>query len=68
MEKVKMDLIKNLLPTLWAILDKNKKCAINAATIDGNLTVNILLGRRRKKFSHENEQVLLSQLQQFLVA
>ena len=68
MEKVKMDLIKNLLPTLWAILDKNKKCAINAATIDGKLTVNILLGRRRKKFSHENEQVLLSQLQQFLVA
>lgn len=67
MERVKMDLIRKLLPTLWQILDKNKKCAINVATIDGKLTVSILFGKRKKVFSHHHDDILIDQLQQFTI-
>lgn len=60
-----MDLITKLLPTLWRILDKNNKCAINVAVLDGKLTVSILFGKRKKVFSHPNGDVLLSQLNQY---
>lgn len=63
-----MDLIKLIMPTLWQILDKNKKCSINVSTIDNKLTVNILFGKRRKRFVEEHNQPLLSQLQHFLAA
>ena len=63
-----MDLLKLIMPTLWQILDKNKKCSINVSTIDNKLTVNILLGKRKKRFVEDHQTTLLSQLQQFLAA
>lgn len=63
-----MDFINKIMPVIWQIVEKKKRCAVNVSTIDDKLTVNILLGRRRKIFSHPNGDVLLSQLQNFLAA
>lgn len=63
-----MDLIKIIMPTLWQILDKNKKCSINISTIDNKLTVSILFGRRKKRFVADSDKALINELQQFLAA
>ncbi len=67
MEKVKMEFINKMLPTLWAIIEK-RKCAVNISSIENKLTINILLGRRRKTFCDKDENILLKQLQQYLAA
>lgn len=56
------------MPILWQIVEKKKKCAVNVSTIDNKLTVTILFGRRKKRFVHTDESILLNQLQSFLTA
>lgn len=56
------------MPVLWQIIDKKKKCAVNVSTIDDKLTVSILFGRRTKRFTHTDSNILLAELQQFLAA
>lgn len=63
-----MDFINKIMPVLWQIVEKKKRCAVNVTTIDDKLTVNILLGRRRKIFSNPNTDILLSQLKGYLGA
>jgi hypothetical protein len=63
-----MDYIKVIMPVIWQIIEKKKRCAVNISTVNDKLTVNILFGRRRKIFSHSDNNVLLSQLQGFLAA
>ena len=43
---------------------KNKKCAINIATIDNKLTVSILRGRRRKTYCDADANIVLLQMRQ----
>ena len=62
-----MEFINQILPTLWAIVEK-RKCAVNISSIENKLTINILLGKRRKTFCDKDEAVLLKQLQQYLAA
>jgi len=59
-----MDSIRNLIPTLWQILDK-KKCAINVTTIDNELTVSIIGKRRTKRFRNTNSSVVISELTRY---
>ena len=63
-----MEFINKIMPVIWQIVEKKKKCSVNVSTIDNKLTVNILFGRRKKIFSHPCGDVLLSQLQKFLAA
>lgn len=56
------------MPVIWKIVEKKKKCAVNVTTIEDELIVSILLGRRRKVFSHPNDNILLEQLENFLAA
>ena len=63
-----MDYIKVIMPVIWQIIEKKKRCAVNISTVNDKLTVHILFGRRRKIFSHSDNNVLLSQLQGFLAA
>jgi hypothetical protein len=67
MEKDEMEFINKILPTLWAIVEK-RKCAVNISSIENKLTVNILLGKRRKTFCDKDENLLLQQLQNYLAA
>ena len=63
-----MDFLNKIMPVIWQIVEKKKKCAVNVTTIEDKLIVSILLGRRRKVFSHPNDNVLLEQLENFLAA
>jgi hypothetical protein len=63
-----MDSVTRLIPVLWEIIRRNNKCSVNVSTIENKLTVNILLGKRRKTFCDKDENLLLKQLQQYLVA
>ncbi len=54
-----MDLINKILPLLWAIVENKKNCSANIATIDNKLTINIILGRKRKRFVYDNDELLL---------
>lgn len=67
MERDKMDFIHKMLPTLWAIVEK-RKCAVNISSLENKLTVNILLGKRRKTFCDKDENLLLKKLEQYLAA
>jgi hypothetical protein len=60
-----MDFINEVMPVLWHVLSKHKKGAINVSTVDENLTVNILLGRKRKSFTNNNPNLLLGDITQF---
>ncbi len=62
-----MEFINKILPTLWAIIEK-RKCAVNISTVENKLTVNLLLGNKRKTFCDKDETLLLQQLQQYLAA
>jgi hypothetical protein len=50
------------MPILWKLLIKNPKCKINVATIEDKLTVNILLGKRRRTYAHKDIDILIGQL------
>jgi hypothetical protein len=60
-----MDLFQKIIELAWLILDKNKECAINIATIDNKLTVSILKGRRRKTYCDSDANIVLSQMRQY---
>jgi hypothetical protein len=62
-----MELYNKIMPVLWKILDSTKDGAINIATIDKKLTINILLGKRKKTFTHEDEKIVLRYLEDFLI-
>jgi hypothetical protein len=68
MEAVKMDFISKIMPVLWQIIEKKKRCSINVSSLDEILTVNILLGRKKKVFSHPDCDYLLYQLKEYLAA
>lgn len=54
------------MPTLWQIIEKKKNCAVNVTSLEDRLTVNILIGRKRKSFSHTDTDILLGQLKGLL--
>ena len=60
-----MDLLHKVVELAWLILDKNKECAINIATIDNKLTVSILEGRRRKTYCDADANIVLLQMRQY---
>jgi hypothetical protein len=62
-----MDLFQKIIELAWLILDKNKKCAINIATIDNKLTVSILRGRRRKTYCDADANIVLMKMRQYAV-
>jgi len=62
-----MEFINNLLPTLWAIVEK-RNCAVNITTIGNKLTVNILFGKRKKTFCDKDQNQVLLQIKQYLAA
>ena len=61
-----MDLFNKIMKVLWSILEKNKKCSINIATIDNILTINILKGKRKRTFAAKDGQIVLLNLQHYL--
>lgn len=63
-----MDLIKSIMPVLWQIIEKNKKCAINVSTYEDKLTISILFGKRKKRFIETDGRSLVTDLQHFLAA
>jgi len=60
-----MDFLHQVMPVLWHVLSKHKRGAINVSTVDDELTVNILLGRKRKSFVNSDPNVLLCDISQF---
>ncbi len=60
-----MELITKIMAVLWAIIEKNKDCKVNVATIDNKLTVNILRGKRRNTIADTDGNIVLLKLQQF---
>jgi hypothetical protein len=68
MESKYMDMFRRILPMLWQIVEKNKNCTVNITTFEDKLTVRILRGRRAKSFSHSDENILISELQAYLIA
>lgn len=60
-----MEFIKDVMPVLWQMINKNRNAAINVSSLDENLTVNILLGKKRLIFTNKDPKVLLSVLTQF---
>ena len=62
-----MDLITKIMDVLWAIIEKNKDCKVNVATIDNKLTVNILRGKRRNTIADTDGNIVLLKLQQFAI-
>lgn len=63
-----MDLINKIMGVLWAIIEKNKNCSVNVATIDNKLTVNILRGKRRNTIADTDGNIVLLKLQQFALS
>ena len=66
-----MDLLNKIIPLIWQIMDKNcsnRKCKVNVATIDDKLTISFLFGRKIKRFSHADSNILLAELQQYYLA
>lgn len=63
-----MDFLSKIMPILWQIVEKKKQCAVNVSTIEDKLTVTILFGRKKKRFSHSDESMLLYELRNFLAA
>ena len=63
-----MNFIKRIMPLVWAIVEKNKKCSANVSTFEDKLTITFLLGKRRKVFTHENDNILIRDLRHFLAA
>jgi hypothetical protein len=59
-----MDLLHKVIELAWSILDKNRECAINIATIDNKLTVNILRGRRRKTYCDADANIVMMKMRQ----
>jgi hypothetical protein len=59
-----MDLLHKVIELAWSILDKNRECAINIATIDNQLTVNILRGRRRKTYCDADANIVMMKMRQ----
>jgi hypothetical protein len=62
-----MEFISNMLPTLWAIVDK-RKCAINFSFVDNELSVTILNGKKKKTFLSKDHNSVMEQLQKYLTA
>jgi hypothetical protein len=62
-----MEIYNIIMPVLWKILDSTKDCAINIATVEKKITINILLGKKRKTFAHEDEKIVLRHLEDFLI-
>ena len=60
-----MDFVNEVMPVLWHVLSKHKRGAINVSTVDENLTVNILLGKKRKSFVNSDPNLLLCDITQF---
>lgn len=63
-----MDFLSKIMPVLWQIVEKKKQCAINVSTVDKKLTITILFGRKKKRFVHADESVMLYELRSFLAA
>ncbi len=68
MENKNMEAFKKLLPMLWQIIEKNRNCTVNVSTFEDKLTVRILTGRKTKSFSNSDDNILISQLESYLVA
>lgn len=63
-----MEIMSRLMPVLWQILKKHNKGAINVSTVDENLTVNILLGKKRKVFKSRDHGLVLVDIKRFASA
>lgn len=60
-----MNLLHKVIELAWSILEKNKECAINIATIDNKLTVNILRGRRRNTYCDADANIVMFKMRQY---
>lgn len=63
-----MEFVNKLMPVLWRIIEKKKRCSINVSTVDEKLTVCILTGRRKQIFSNNDVDFVLFQLERYLAA
>lgn len=60
-----MEFIAGLKPLLWQILEKKKEYAINVSSLDNELTISILFGKKLKRFKNKNNNILLSEIKQY---
>jgi hypothetical protein len=63
-----MEFITAIKPIIWKIIDKKKKYAVNVSSLDNELTVSILSGRKTKRFTNKDSAIVLSQLEKYLIA
>jgi len=57
-----MENVAEVVPFLWRLVEKNKKCSINVTTKENDIIVSIWSGRRWKRFKDNNVTNLISRL------
>lgn len=57
-----MDDLNKLICVLWSIIEKNRECAINITNRENEIVVNILSGKKYKRFKNNNALMLINNL------
>lgn len=57
-----MENVAKVMPILWGIIDRNKKCSINVTSKDNEISVSILSGRKWKRFKNKNTSMLINEI------
>jgi hypothetical protein len=62
-----MEHVTKIMPLLWSLIEKHKKCSVGIATIDGKLQITLLWGKFRfKKFADRDMEVVRQQVVDYL--
>lgn len=57
-----MEYVAKIMPAVWDVLGRNKKCSINVTTKENEIIVSIWSGRRWKRYKDNNPDKLIAVL------
>jgi hypothetical protein len=57
-----MEHVTKIMPALWNVLGRNKKCSINVTTKENEILISILSGKKWKRFKDHNPDNLIALL------
>lgn len=64
--RLDMEFIVKIMPLLWKIIENNNKYSVNISSVDDKFTIKILKGNKTKIFQNKNENILLSEINNYL--
>jgi hypothetical protein len=57
-----MENVAEVVPFLWKLIEKNKKCSVNVTTKEDDIIVSILNGRRWRRFKSKTTDCLIANI------